>query len=141
MALTTDPIDTHGHTVADAVALYGGEMARGAEVALATSAAADDIIDTGAAHGFVAGDIVVFNELTGGAGLSADTPYQVSSTSLAAQTFRVKAAAGGADLGFTTDITAGNVAPLIVGSAANLGDATEGDMYLAQSAAEVNAQM
>jgi hypothetical protein len=140
MALATDPIDTHGHTVADAVALYdgAGELALGADITLATSAAADDILDS-VAHGLVAGDIIVFSELTGGAGLTVDTPYQVSSTSLSADTFRIKAATGGADLGFTTDITAAKVNVIDVASSGL--DATEGDMYLAQSAAEVNAQI
>lgn len=139
MSLYSDPIDTHGHTVADAVAIYGSTLARGTEVTLSTSAAADDIIDA-VGHGFAAGDIVVFNELTGGTGLSANTPYRVSDTSLAADTFRVKAATGGADLGFTADITAGTVAPLKVGRADDY-DASAGDMFLAQTADEVEAQM
>lgn len=83
--------------------------AAGATVTLATSAAADDIIDTAAAHGFVAGDEVRFLTLTGGAGLVVGTSYFVVSTSLAAQTFRVAATPGGVPLGFTTDITAGTV--------------------------------
>ena len=140
MANATDPIDTHGHTVADFLALYGGvgEAAVGTEINLATSAAADDIIDTATPHGFAEGDVVVFTELTGGAGLTADTPYYVVATSLAASTFRVAATAGGSAAGFTSDITAGKVAPLSAASAEQPG---VGEMSLAQSPAEVEAQI
>lgn len=86
---------------------YGGSAP--ATINLATSAEADDIIDTGSAHGFVAGDCVQFVTLTGGAGLSTGTNYYVVSTSLAAQTFRVAASPGGTPIDFTTDITAGTV--------------------------------
>lgn len=83
----------------------------GSNVTLATSAAADDIFDTTAAHGFVAGDRVVFTAITGG---GAGAPvvgqaYYVSATSLAAQTFRVSATPGGTLLDFASDITAGTV--------------------------------
>lgn len=78
-------------------------------ITLATSANADDIIDTATAHGFVEGQAVVFPTLTGGAGLTAGTTYYVVSTSLAAQTFRVAATPGGTAINFTTDITAGTV--------------------------------
>jgi hypothetical protein len=79
----------------------------GSTITLATSAAADDIIDTATAHGFVEGQAVKFPTLTGGAGLTAGTTYYVVSTSLGAQTFRVAATPGGAAINFTTDITAG----------------------------------
>lgn len=81
----------------------------GPDVTLATSAAADDIIDTSGAHGFASGDKVRFTSLTGGTGLVAATDYYVSATSLASTTFRVAATRGGVVLGFTTDITAGTV--------------------------------
>ncbi len=82
----------------------------GANVTLANpSAAADDIIDTSAAHGFVAGDRVRFTALTGGAGLAINTSYYVIAANLAAQTFQVWATPGGAAVNFTTDITAGTV--------------------------------
>src|SRR6188472_3185873 len=61
-------------------------------VTLATSAASDDIIDTSGSHGYVAGTPVRFKTLTGGTGLTANTTYYVSATSLAATTFRVSAA-------------------------------------------------
>lgn len=82
----------------------------GADVTLSNpSAAADDIIDTTAAHGFVAGDRVRFTALTGGAGLSTNTDYYVIAANLAAQTFQVSATPGGTAVNFTTDITAGTV--------------------------------
>lgn len=79
-------------------------------VTLATSAAADDIIDTATAHGFVAGDVVRFTGLTGGAGLTSNTAYYVVATSLGSTTFRVAATPGGTPINFSTDITAGTVA-------------------------------
>lgn len=79
-------------------------------VTLATSAAADDIIDTAAAHGFAAGDQVMFSTLTGGAGLTEGTTYYVIAANLAATTFQVSTTAGGSAALFTTDITAGVVA-------------------------------
>lgn len=82
----------------------------GPDVALANpSAAADDIIDTTGAHSFAVNDIVRFTSLTGGTGLVTDTNYYVVSTSLGSTTFRVAATRGGAALGFSADITAGNV--------------------------------
>lgn len=81
----------------------------GTEVTLATSAAADDIVDTATAHGFVAGDRVVFTELTGGTGLETNREYYVVSTSLGTTTFRVATTSGGAAIGFSADITAGKV--------------------------------
>jgi hypothetical protein len=82
----------------------------GSTITLATSAAADDIIDTAAPHGFVAGQAVKFLTLTGGAGLTAGNTYYVISANLAAQTFQVSATPGGSAVNFTTDITAGTVA-------------------------------
>lgn len=81
----------------------------GAPVTLATSASSDDIIDTAAAHGFVAGDRVVFSELTGGTGLKVGQEYYVISANLAAQTFQVSETAGGSAVDFSTNVTAGKV--------------------------------
>lgn len=81
----------------------------GASVTLATSAHADDIIDTATAHGYSAGDRVVFTGLTGGTGLEINREYYVVATSLAAQTFRVAETLGGSAIGFSADITAGTV--------------------------------
>lgn len=82
----------------------------GADIALATSAAADDIIDTTPDHGLSIGDAVVFTSLTGGTGLTAGRVYWVVATSFGAKTFRVTNTPGGAAIGFSADITAGNVA-------------------------------
>ena len=80
-----------------------------AAVTLASSLATNDIINTATAHGYVAGDRIVFPTLTGGAGLVINREYFVSATSLAATTFRPSATSGGAPIDFTTDITAGTV--------------------------------
>jgi hypothetical protein len=80
----------------------------GADVSIQTSAASDDIIDA-TAHGFVAGDVVVFTALTGGTGLTVGQFYYVIATSLTADDFMVSATPGGSAVNFTTDITAGTV--------------------------------
>jgi hypothetical protein len=80
----------------------------GAAVTLLTSAAADDIIDA-TAHGFVAGDRVVFTALTGGTGLTTGRVYYVIAANLAANTFQVSETAGGSAALFSADITAGTV--------------------------------
>lgn len=85
------------------------EGSPGSPVTLATSAAADDIIDTTTAHGYVAGDRVTFPTLTGGAGLTANQEYFVIAANLGAQTFQVSDTVGGAAKNFTSDITAGTV--------------------------------
>lgn len=103
----TAAIGRVGH---DQTGVGDGRTVTPSAVTLATSAALDDIIDTSGAHGYSAGNEVRFPTLTGGAGLVAGTHYFVSATSLAAQTFRVSAAASpDTPLGFTTDITAGTV--------------------------------
>lgn len=79
----------------------------GDAITLATSAASDDIIDTSAAHGLVAGDAVVFTALTGGTGLTVGQVYYVVATSLGSTTFRVATTPGGSAIGFSADITAG----------------------------------
>lgn len=103
----TAAIGRVGH---DQTGIGDGRTVTPSTVTLATSAAADDIIDTSGSHGYSAGDEVRFPSLTGGAGLVAGTHYFVSATSLAATTFRVSAAlVPDTPLGFTTDITAGTV--------------------------------
>lgn len=81
----------------------------GSTVTLATSAAADDIIDTTTNHGYSAGDAVVFPTLTGGTGLEANRTYYVIAANLGAQTFQVSETAGGTAVDFFTNITAGTV--------------------------------
>ena len=77
-------------------------------VTLSTSAAADDIIDA-TGHGFAAGDKVVFESLTGGAGLETGRVYYVIAGNLAANTFQVSETEGGSAVNFTSDVTAGTV--------------------------------
>jgi HK97 family phage prohead protease len=84
--------------------------ALGANIAMANpSAASDDILDTTGAHGLSIGDAVVFTSLTGGTGLTAGRVYWVVATSFGSTTFRVATTPGGTAVGFSTDITAGNV--------------------------------
>lgn len=106
--LGTAAVTDEGYFDADGV-WVPSEGDLGTTVTLATSAAADDILDTATAHGFVAGDAVVFPTLTGGTGLTAGRVYYVVATSLAAQTFRVTDTVGGSAIGFSADITAGTV--------------------------------
>lgn len=86
----------------------------GPDIALATSAHADDIFDTTPDHGFAAGDAVVFTALTGGDTTTAALVGRVVwvvPTSLAAKTFRVSLTPGGSAITWgTADISAGTVA-------------------------------
>lgn len=75
---------------------------------LATSAAADDIIDTDAAHGLSVGDDIYFTNLSGGTGISEDTRYYVISVPTTTS-FQFSATKGGSAVNFTTDATDGNV--------------------------------
>jgi len=81
----------------------------GPGITLATSAAADDIIDTTTAHGLTAGAAVEFSGLTGGTGLIAGVAYFVIAANLAGTTFQVSTVTGGTAVNFSTDITAGKV--------------------------------
>jgi hypothetical protein len=93
---------------------------------LATSAAADDIIDTATPHGFVAGQRVRFESLTGGTGLVVGTDYFVIAASLGATTLKVSLTAGGGAVDFSTDVTAGVIMPAYtVGEFLKIGDAGE----------------
>jgi hypothetical protein len=74
--------------------------------------AATDLI-TATAHGFSAGDLVVFTALTGGTGLVVGDPYFVIATGLTANDFRVSRYVGGTQVDFTSDITAGTVRRLV----------------------------
>lgn len=141
MAKYTDNLDERGHTLEDALEEYpsADDWAWDEPITLATSAAADDIIDTATAHGFTEGEVVMFPTLTGGAGLTANTIYYVIATSLAAQTFRIAATPGGEALTFTTDITAGTVCTLDPESETPSGEST--GMRPAQTDAEVDAQI
>lgn len=84
-----------------------GVMAKQANKAV-TGVAATDLF-TSAAHGYGAGDLVVFSALTGGAGLVAGRPYFVIASGLTANDFRVSTVPGGATIDITTALTAGTV--------------------------------
>jgi hypothetical protein len=77
-----------------------------------TASAATDTF-TRAAHGLRVGDPVVFSGLTGGAGITAGTPYYVVSVP-SANTFKVSASPGSTALDVTTDLTAGTVTGVLV---------------------------
>lgn len=129
----TSSVGTGGTTASGHDEVLAADAAAGATVikfpgvALANpSAAVDDIIDTQAAHGFVAGQRVMFESITGGAGLAALTPYYVIAANLAATTLKVSLTAGGAAIDFTTDITAGVLIPAYTaGEYLKIGDAGE----------------
>lgn len=106
--LGVTPVTDEGYFDANGIWVPADEDL-GGEISLALSAAADDIVDTATAHGFVAGDRVVFTELTGGTGLVVGQVYYVIAANLAAQTFQVSLTPGGAAVNFTADITAGKV--------------------------------
>lgn len=61
---------------------------------------------TKTAHGLVAGDRITFSSLTGGTGLLTGTAYYVISSGLTSSTFKVSLTSGGAEVNFTTDLTA-----------------------------------
>lgn len=76
-----------------------------------TSVASTDIF-TSTAHGYSAGDLVVFSGLTGGTGIRTGYPYFVIATNLAANTFSVSETPGGSIADHTTNVTAGTVTRL-----------------------------
>jgi hypothetical protein len=88
-----------------------------------TGVAATDVI-TLTGHGFADTQRVKFSAITGGAGLSAGTTYFVRDAT--ADTFKLAATSGGAAINFTTDITAGTLAPDVE---------TNGDLILPGSVA------
>lgn len=124
---TTDLVDTHGHTLAMAMAQERRLVLDDDDgtVLVVTGVAATDVLTTDDAHGLNVGDEVTFSALTGGAGLAINTRYFVISVP-SATTFKVSATKNGASVNFTTDITAGQILATMV---------------LAQSAAEVLAQI
>jgi hypothetical protein len=75
---------------------------------LATSSAADNKVDTAAAHGLAVGDRIEFLTLTGGAGLSVGAAYYVVAVPSATEIQVALTGTGGA-IDFTTDITAGTL--------------------------------
>lgn len=82
-----------------------------------TSVASTDLF-TKTAHGLVAGDVVTFDGLTGGAGLVEGKRYFVIAAGLTADVFAISETSGGASFDHTTNVTAGTAAegglPLLV---------------------------
>ena len=70
-----------------------------------TATAATDVVNV-TAHGFVAGDRVVFTSLTGGTGLTAGQTYFVMASGLTANAFKVAATSGGSAVDITVDYSA-----------------------------------
>lgn len=110
---TVDPLAAWRLLIKD---MGGGGNATPKALTTPYGVASTDIL-TSTAHGLVAGDRVQFTSLTGGAGLSTNVTYRVSSTSLTADNFRVASMDNGALINFTTDVTAG--AFRVVGQANN----------------------
>jgi hypothetical protein len=103
-------LDAIARATAPALSItHVGLMSKGADITAVTGVTSTDIF-TKTAHGLVAGDVVVFSGLTGGANMISGHPYFVSATNLAANTFSVSKLAAGTpihDLG--TDVTAATV--------------------------------
>ncbi len=59
-------------------------------------------------HGLVVGDVIAFQSITGGSGLTTNVRYVVRTVETA-DTFQLRVESTGANANFTTDITAGNV--------------------------------
>lgn len=75
----------------------------------AVTATASTDVFAKTAHGYVAGNAVVFSGLTGGAGVTAGTTYYVIASGLTADAFKVSATQGGSTIDVTTDMSAGTV--------------------------------
>jgi hypothetical protein len=73
----------------------------------AVTAAASSNVVTATGSAFIAGQIVRFSSITGGAGLSTNTDYYVISPST--NTFKLSSTSGGSEIDITTDITAGSL--------------------------------
>lgn len=117
----------NGHSqVLAADSAAGASVIKFPGVALATSAANDDIVDTATAHGFTAGQRVKFESLTGGADIVVGTVYFVIAANLAATTLQVSLTLAGAAATFTTDMTAGVLIPAYTaGEYLKIGDSGE----------------
>lgn len=134
----SDPIDTHGHTVADALELYPDVIAWGDERTGTVEADDDKFAVT--AHGLEVGDPVLLVSKTGGTGLTVGDTYFVAAVADSGH-FTVSATKGGAAVDVTVDASAVAVKGLAPAASSGDFDATAGDIYLAQSPAEVEAQM
>jgi hypothetical protein len=74
-----------------------------------TGVAATDLITTATPHYLSAGDIVAFDDLVGGAGLTEGAIYYVISSGLTATDMKVSTTPGGSAVNFTSDISSGTV--------------------------------
>ena len=83
---------------------HAGLLAKGADKT-GTAAASTDLV-TSTAHGFSAGDLVVFAALTGGTGLVVGRPYFVIAGGLTANVFAVSVSPGGTAVDITVDASA-----------------------------------
>lgn len=63
-------------------------------------------------HGLVAGDPLVFSDMTGGAGITPGQSYFVIASGLTADALRVSATLGGSTINVTSDLTAGSAVSL-----------------------------
>lgn len=73
----------------------------------AVTGEADTDLFTSTAHGLEAGDCIEFGSLTGGTGLTEDTPYFIIAAGLTANAFQVALTKGGDAVEFDDDVTAG----------------------------------
>ncbi|MCB1089485.1 MAG: hypothetical protein KDM63_20775, partial [Verrucomicrobiae bacterium] len=73
---------------------------------------AGTVVTSGVDHGFSVGDRVVFNTLTGGTGLSANTVYYITSVP-SSTSFEVSGTPGGPAIGFSSNITAATMQKLL----------------------------
>lgn len=89
-------------TTKTGTAAYSGQYG---VIQAATLTDAGDLVGK-TAHGYVAGDTVIFSEIVTTTGLTAGTVYYVRSTGLTANAFTVATTAGGAAVALTTDGTA-----------------------------------
>lgn len=88
-----------------------------------TATASTDVVNS-TAHGLTDGDSVVFTALTGGAGLSTDTPYYV--VSAATDTFKVSLTKGGTAIDITTNASAATAYQLTTLTTTMIEDALQG---------------
>lgn len=91
----------------------------------ATGVASTDLVTTGSAHGFAAGDAIAFPTLVGGTATVVNKRYYVIAAGLTTTVFAFSATAGGSAFNFTSDMTAGTTVAKFnsVGQVTSLGEA------------------
>lgn len=80
------------------------DLGLSAQVTGVTATAATNLVNK-TAHGLVAGDSIVFDAKTNGAGLTIGVAYYVIASGLVANSFKVSTVAGGSEVDITTDGT------------------------------------